>query len=82
MVVLLPGIIDGDDVTAHLQTTLVEAFCWEYNIRSLKINNTQDIARMLAQCSDTTDGKTMKELGANTDYNCILIEVRIWDDIM
>ena len=78
MVVLLPGDVDNDDVTIRLQTTLIEAFCWEYDIRLLKIDNTKDIGRLLARangaCADRA--KLLKRV-KNTDFNCILVEVNI-----
>ena len=76
MVVLLPGDVDCDDVTVRLQTTLVEAFCWEYDIRLLKIGNTKDISRLLTQCGQANDTKALKMV-KNADCNCILIEVNI-----
>ena len=76
MVVLLPGNVDCDDVTIRLQTTLVEAFCWEYDIRLLKIDNAKDISKMLSQQNKGADAKKLKGV-KNTDFNCLLIEVRI-----
>lgn len=71
-----------NDVTLHIHLTLIEAFCWENDIRVIKVDSVEKLAKLLEVIEETTDAEgqgprwSKKESGTSAaiDYNCVLIE--------
>jgi growth arrest and DNA-damage-inducible protein len=80
MLVLLPE-STKEDVALHIHLTLIEAFCWENDIRVLKVDSLAKVASLLPNKenepseSDTESiDRSSTNAGSATDYNCVLIE--------
>ena len=85
MLCVLPDVVTGD-VSLHIHVTLLEAFCFENEIRILKIDHPHKLQLALARdnvykqtaataaagydVSVTTDTQYSEE-----DFNCLLVEV-------
>lgn len=67
---ILPMGTDDEDVTNHIQHTLVEAFCWENDIPLIKV----DSAKKLAAIIEQTDLSCTDNHVSAMDYGCVLIQ--------
>ena len=74
MLCLLPESVNGD-VSLHIHFTLLEAFCWENDIRVIKVDNVHKLG-VAMQSGDDSEVAEQRKLSAQ-DYSCVLIEVRI-----
>ena len=61
---LLLEVADTEDVAAHIQHKLVEAFCWENDIEVVKVDSFKTVAKVL----------TNEKTEAKNDVGCILIQ--------
>ena len=61
---LLLEVADTEDVAAHIQHKLVEAFCWENDIQVVKVDSFKTVAKVL----------TNEKTEAKNDVGCILIQ--------
>ncbi|XP_041357951.1 growth arrest and DNA damage-inducible protein GADD45 alpha-like [Gigantopelta aegis] len=61
MLCVLPNAGSSSDVTVHIQHTLMEAFCWENDIKMLKVDESKKLANAL--------GRSWSD-----DVSCVLLE--------
>jgi growth arrest and DNA-damage-inducible protein len=63
----------SSDVTLHIHFTLIEAFCWENDIRIIKVDSVDKLRKLLSVDKDDemTDPRWPP---TSLDYNCVLIE--------
>ena len=80
MLCILPDVVTGD-VSLHIHVTLLEAFCFENDIRILKVNDTSKLQLALARkaskmaAAGATDHMTLPQY-SEEDCTCLLVEVR------
>ena len=66
------------DVTLHIHSTLIEAFCWENDIRLVKVDSAEKICKILGDANipindnDLAAGRVARP--TVSDCTCILIE--------
>ena len=84
MLCVLPQDVHSD-VTLHIQFTLLEAFCWENDIRVVKVDDVDKLGVALERNSDVTTTTTVEGSNASpeqqrqlthSDYSCVIVEVR------
>ena len=82
MLCVLPQDVHSD-VTLHIQFTLLEAFCWENDIRVVKVDDVDKLGVALERNSDVTttavegsnaSPEQQRQLTHN-DYSCVIVEV-------
>ncbi|ELT98133.1 hypothetical protein CAPTEDRAFT_207799 [Capitella teleta] len=58
------------DVTLHIHLTLIEAFCWENDIRLIKVDSSSNLRDIVTKSADS------KRMGSGSadDFNCLLVE--------
>lgn len=79
MLCILPN-NDTNDVTLHIHYTLIEAFCWENEIRLIKVDSAEKLAKLLGEKkpsrplndNDIASGRITRN--STADFNCILVE--------
>ncbi|KAK3090889.1 hypothetical protein FSP39_015487 [Pinctada imbricata] len=59
-----------EDVTIHIQHTLIEAFCWENDIVTVKVDSTEKLGMLFSALGSTNYNNNNK---VAEDYNCVLI---------
>lgn len=70
----------ASDVTLHIHLTLIEAFCWENDIRVIKVDSVEKLAKLFEVAEDVGGADNQgprwpkKENGSAVDYNCVLVE--------
>lgn len=70
----------ANDITLHIHFTLIEAFCWENDIRIIKVDSVEKVAKLLEVEEETTDVENQgsrwskNDNSVAVDYNCLLIE--------
>ncbi|CAH1774861.1 unnamed protein product [Owenia fusiformis] len=69
MMCLLPSSSDDDDVTMHIHFTLIEAFCWENDIRLMRVDSAEKLSKILGKTKNDNERPTRTE-----DFNCVLVE--------
>lgn len=67
MLCLLMEADPSEDVSIHIQHTLIEAYCLEQDIHFLKVSNLDSMGHVLGL--PTTDTRNSK-----TDFGCILVQ--------
>ncbi|XP_014673385.1 PREDICTED: growth arrest and DNA damage-inducible protein GADD45 beta-like isoform X2 [Priapulus caudatus] len=78
MLVILPR-SRFSDVSLHIHYTLIEAFCWESNLRLLMVDSAEKLSKMLEDVPEvllSPVGEVDKHTCATEeqDYNCVLVQ--------
>lgn len=73
MLCLLPEASGQHDVTLDIQHTLIEAFCWENEIKLVKVDSQEKLAKMLPACEDENNNSDVTGC-QSLDVSCLLIE--------
>ncbi|XP_041359694.1 growth arrest and DNA damage-inducible protein GADD45 alpha-like [Gigantopelta aegis] len=81
MLCVLPEAGNANDVTVHIKHTLIEAFCWENDIKLLKVTSSGSLANILQEKEtaisyDHNDNATPTppRTSAGFDVSCVLVE--------
>ncbi|XP_074641670.1 growth arrest and DNA damage-inducible protein GADD45 beta-like isoform X2 [Tubulanus polymorphus] len=74
MLCILPE-SDLEDVTMHIHFTLIEAYCWENDIRLIKVDRTEKLVKLLGDKkaavndNDIAAGRAL----STEDFSCITV---------
>ncbi|ESO88301.1 hypothetical protein LOTGIDRAFT_165742 [Lottia gigantea] len=71
MICVLPE-AESENISIHIQHTLIEAFCWENDIRILKVKNQQSVGNIL--CGEKEKNVTDENSAMKPDISCLMIE--------
>ncbi|XP_046334181.1 growth arrest and DNA damage-inducible protein GADD45 alpha-like [Haliotis rufescens] len=78
MLCVLPEVSGHHDVTVDIQHTLIEAFCWENEIKLLKVEKHNSLGRVLegrgGKETETGNMATSKVNNTAVDSSCVLLE--------
>ncbi|KAK6179689.1 hypothetical protein SNE40_011994 [Patella caerulea] len=66
----------SEEVSVHIQHTLIEAFCWENDIRILKVKNQLAVGEILTGRKGpcVPDNNNIEDQVTLTDISCVMIE--------
>ncbi|KAK6188275.1 hypothetical protein SNE40_004487 [Patella caerulea] len=59
----------SENIAVHIQHTLIEAFCWENDIRILKVKNAPHLSESLSTFKDGVKSRSVP-----ADVSCILVQ--------
>lgn len=62
----------SSDVALHIHLTLIEAFCWENDIRVVKVDSVEKIEKLLKETAADLEDDDFTSW-PSADYNCLLI---------
>ncbi|ESO88302.1 hypothetical protein LOTGIDRAFT_234627 [Lottia gigantea] len=68
MICVLPE-AESENISIHIQHTLIEAFCWENDIRILKVKNASSLSKCLYTFQDGDEKRIIPD-----DLSCMLVE--------
>ncbi|XP_064605536.1 growth arrest and DNA damage-inducible protein GADD45 alpha-like [Liolophura sinensis] len=71
---LLPVETNSEDVTVHIKHTLIEAFCWENEIRLLKVDCSKKLGALLVDTSELKNDNDLAAGRTSLDFSCVLIK--------
>lgn len=67
MLCLIMDAHPSEDVSVHIQRTLIEAYCYEQDIHLLKVSNLDKVAEMLELPASESRNSAF-------DYSCVLVQ--------
>ncbi|XP_064624720.1 growth arrest and DNA damage-inducible protein GADD45 alpha-like [Lineus longissimus] len=65
---------DVSDVTKQIHLTLMEALCWENEVRLLKVDSSTKLAKLIGDVKPIIDNNGNQRTFKSDDLKCLLIE--------
>lgn len=72
MLCILPDNVSVD-VTMHIHFTLIQAFCWENDVRLVKVDSSDKLAKVLGGVTTSVTVNDNERSGRG-DFNCVLVQ--------
>ncbi|XP_060065275.1 growth arrest and DNA damage-inducible protein GADD45 alpha-like isoform X1 [Ylistrum balloti] len=62
-----------EDVTIQIQHTLIQAFCWENDIKVIKVDTMKKLSKILTTQVPEDNNNVTNTCSMDTDFSCVLI---------
>ncbi|OWF48865.1 Growth arrest and DNA damage-inducible protein GADD45 beta [Mizuhopecten yessoensis] len=78
MLCILPDSGPGHDVTIDIEHTLIEAYCWENDVRVLKVGNAHVLNKVFNNDVSLREMKKVsRQQSQGVDFSCLLVKVSL-----